>query len=187
MKFLNRLIYFNYLPLALFTFSQMACLKFDASSTADLAASIISFFLLAGLLLYPWITYSENKPKYTFLMLRKLVLALVNVLSVENPTYMIGVGAVMSIMSGILVGTYGMEKWRMETKLNAGLEIVQALLMIVFAIFAIVGEGSNTNFRVYLSWAIILVMIGICLTHLIFSIFCLVLWGCKQFNHTDYI
>lgn len=45
-------------------------------------------------------------------MIRKLVLSVGTVLSVENPTYIIGISVVISIMTGILVGAYGVEKWR---------------------------------------------------------------------------
>jgi hypothetical protein len=187
MNYLNRLIYFNYSALALFTFSQLSSLSFDTTSTTDLISSILSFFLLIGLLVYAWLTYSGSKPKYTFLMLRKLLLGLVVVLSVENPTYMIGVAAVLSLMSGILVGAYGMEKWRVETRFNAAMEISQAILMIIFAVFAITGDGPSTTLRVYLSWAIVFLTLAICLAYLIFSIFSFVLWSCKKFNGIDYI
>lgn len=112
MNYLNRLLYFNYLPLAVFTFAQLSSLSFTMDSLTDVIGSILSFPVLLGLLAYPWLLYSGNKPKYTFLMLRKLVLGLIVVISVENPTYMIGVTAVVSIMTGILVGAYGMEKWQ---------------------------------------------------------------------------
>lgn len=74
----------------------------------------------------------------------------------------------MSIMSGILVGAYGMEKWKVETKFNAGMEIMQAILLIFFAIFAIVGSGAHTSFRLVLGWIILFVVLGICLSYLTF-------------------
>lgn len=108
MGFINRLVYFNYLPLSVFTFGQLTVLKFDAKSLTDFLGSILSIFVVIGLIVFPWYIFSGDKPKYTFLMLRKLVLGLILVLSMENPTYMIGVTAVISIMTGILVGAYGM-------------------------------------------------------------------------------
>lgn len=108
MGFLNRLVYFNYLPLSVFTFGQLSVLKFSSESITDLIASVLSIVTLISLLLYPIFIFKGNKPKYAFLMIRKLILGLALVLSVENSTYMIGVTAVISIMSGILVGAYGM-------------------------------------------------------------------------------
>jgi len=45
-------------------------------------------------------------------MLRKLILSVVIVFSIENPTYMIGVTAVVALISCILVGAYAVEKWK---------------------------------------------------------------------------
>lgn len=110
--YLNRFIYFNYLPLAVFTFGQLSNLYFGSESSIDLVASVLSFLVLIGLIICPIYAFVKSKPKFSFLMLRKLILALVIIFSVENPTYMIGVTAVVSIMSGILVGAYGVEKWK---------------------------------------------------------------------------
>lgn len=52
---------------------------------------------------------------------------------------MIGVAAVTFIMTSILVGAYAFEKWKVQTKFNAGMEISQAFLMIIFAVFCIIG------------------------------------------------
>lgn len=82
MGFLNRLIYFNYLPLAVFTTGQLSVLNFSAQSTMDLVASILSIMLMVLLLSYPIFIFRGNKPKYSFLMLRKLILALALILSV---------------------------------------------------------------------------------------------------------
>jgi hypothetical protein len=46
------------------------------------------------------------------MMIRKIVFCLALILSVQNPTYVIGVCAIGSIMAAILVGAYGMEKWK---------------------------------------------------------------------------
>lgn len=113
MNYINRLIYFNYLPLSVFTFSQFKCLYYGKDSTIDLVASILVFFVLFGLILYPAFVFQSDKPKYTFLMIRKFVLGVALILSTENPTYMIGVAAVINIMTGILVGAYGIEKWKL--------------------------------------------------------------------------
>ena len=50
--------------------------------------------------------FKANKPKYTVLATRKSLLALALILSVENPTYMIGVAAVVALTSALLVGSY---------------------------------------------------------------------------------
>lgn len=50
-----------------------------------------------------------------------------------------------------------------------------------------IGEGNNTNVRLYLSWIIVLLVILICLAYIVFSIFCLILWGCKKFKDIDYV
>lgn len=59
--------------------------------------------------------------------------------------------------------------------------------MILFAIFAIIGEGNYTNIRLILSWIIVFFILAISLAYLIFSVFCFVLWGCKKFKNIDYI
>lgn len=59
--------------------------------------------------------------------------------------------------------------------------------MINFAIFAIIGEGNSTMFRIYLSWIIIFMIIAICFVYIVFSFFCFVLWSCKKFKGIDYI
>lgn len=82
MSFLNRLIYFNYLPISVFTFTQLSSIYFGSDSFVDLGASILAIFMLIGLLVFPLVIFTGNKPKYTFLMLRKLILAVVIMLSV---------------------------------------------------------------------------------------------------------
>lgn len=82
MSYLNRLIYFNYLPISIFTLTQLSSMHFSSDSLIDLIASILAIALLIGLLVYPLVIFTENKPKYTFLMLRKLILAVAIVLSV---------------------------------------------------------------------------------------------------------
>lgn len=67
------------------------------------------------------------------------------------------------------------------------MEISQTLLMVLFAIFAMIGEGNNTMGRFYLSWVIVALVIAICLGYLIFSVFCLGLWAIKKWKGVDYI
>lgn len=82
MSYLNRLIYFNYLPLSVFTFTQLSSMYFGTDSVYDLGGSVLAIFVLIGLLVFPFIIFTGNKPKYTFLMLRKFILAIVIMLSV---------------------------------------------------------------------------------------------------------
>lgn len=107
MSCLNRLVFFNYLPISVFTITQLSVLYFSPDSMNDMIASALSIIILIGLLVFPLFVFSGDKPKYTFLMLRKIILSIALLLSVSNPTYMIGVTAIMSIMTGILVGAYG--------------------------------------------------------------------------------
>lgn len=67
------------------------------------------------------------------------------------------------------------------------MEIMQAILMIFFAIFAIVGSGGYTYFRLILGWIILFGVLGICLSYITFEVFCFVLWICKKFYNTDYV
>lgn len=82
MSYLNRLIYFNYLPISIFTLTQLSSMHFNSDSLIDLMASILSIVILIVLLVYPLVIFTGNKPKYTFLMLRKIILAVALVLSV---------------------------------------------------------------------------------------------------------
>lgn len=67
------------------------------------------------------------------------------------------------------------------------MEIIQAFLMICFAAFCIIGEGSHTTIRLCISWIIVTFIIVISLAYLIFSILCFILWSCKTFKGIDYI
>lgn len=82
MSYLNRLIYFNYLPISIFTLTQLSSMHFNSDSLIDLIASILAIVVLIALLVYPLVIFTGNKPKYTFLMLRKIILAVALVLSV---------------------------------------------------------------------------------------------------------
>ena len=84
MEYINRLVYFNYLPLCIFTLGQLTVLSFnvDSENKTDFLASVLSIILLLLLVIFPWYIFTENKPKYTFLMLKKLVLGLIIILSV---------------------------------------------------------------------------------------------------------
>ena len=102
-QYLNRFVYFNYLPFILFTFAQYHVLTFTYGP--DTAASLLAILIIIPLLIYPFYIY-QDKPKYAFLCLRKIVLALALVLSINYATYMIGVCAVISLTSSVLVVAY---------------------------------------------------------------------------------
>lgn len=187
MDWLNRLIYWNYLPLSVFTFAQLSSTYFEQGSPEDVAGSVLAILLTVGLVLYPIFVWKGNKEKYTFLMVRKLVLSLVLVFTTKDPTYMIGVTAVMALVSAILVGAYSVEKWKVETKFNSAMEVVQFFIFIMLAVFTIIGDGSSTMGRVVVSWIIVIVIICALFAYLLFSILIFVLWGCKTFRSVDYI
>lgn len=134
-----------------------------------LALAIIS--LLGLTLAFPIIMFKSEKPKYSFLMVRKIVLALALVLSVENPTYMIGVTAVISLTTALLVNAYSLEKWAPETKFIVSLELLQFLAIVMLAIFAMVGEGNHTSVRVKIGWGIIFLLALILILYFAFAIF----------------
>ena len=94
----------NYLPVTLFSFCQIA--KGGVGSMGTLAVAMAVICLLGVTLLYPVLMFRADKPKYGALAIRKIVLALAAVLSVNSPTYMIGVVAVVSLTSGLLVAAY---------------------------------------------------------------------------------
>lgn len=119
-------------------------------------------------------------------MIRKAVLSLALVLSVENPTYMIGVTAVVLLMTSLLVGAYKIEKWVPENRFIIGMQILEFLLMVMLAIFAMIGDGKSTNSRVKISWGIIFLCLLIWFLYVGFGIFELVLWSCKRFRGVDY-
>jgi hypothetical protein len=82
MGYLNRLVYFNYMPITLFTISQLFNLDFSNDSFTDFVSSILCFVMLIGLLVFAWRIFAGGKQKYAFLMIRKIVLSLAVVLSV---------------------------------------------------------------------------------------------------------
>ena len=78
---------------------------------SDTAASVFAILLIIPLIIYP-IYIFKIKPKYAFLCVRKIILSLALTLSINYATYMIGVCAIVSLISSILVMAYKLEKWK---------------------------------------------------------------------------
>lgn len=95
---------------------------------------------------YPF-SLAKDKPRYTFLYIRKIVVALSLILSVNYPAYCIGVLSVTNITAILLIHSYKLEKWRLEMQFNALGEGLQLILMILYAVFIMIGEGNQTSFK----------------------------------------
>jgi len=109
MRWLNRLFYFNYSIISLFCFTQIA--SFDTSDSLNMMASFLSVVVLPFLIYYP-ISLRNSKPKYTFLLLRKLLISGAVVLSIQDAVYAIGIILVCNLTATILILTYKLEKYR---------------------------------------------------------------------------
>lgn len=101
--YINRFIYFNYLPLSLFTFTQLS--HFDVEDPTNLFSSAVSILTLFLIVFYPF-TVIKSKPKFTFLYVRKVVVAASLILSVNYPAYCIGVLSVCNITALLLIIAY---------------------------------------------------------------------------------
>lgn len=135
---------------------------------------------------YPFL-FVKDKPRYTFLYIRKIVVALSLILSVNYPAYCIGVLSVTNITAILLINSYKMEKWRMETRFNAFGEGLQLVLMIGMAIFIMIGEGNQTNFKANFSYFLVIISVGILIYYILFSLFLFSLWMVKKFIGKDFI
>lgn len=100
---MNRFIYFNYLPICLFTFTQISNVNTDSS--VNLLAFVLAILMLFLILFYPF-AFVKDKPKFTFLYARKAVVALSVILSVNYPAYCIGLLSVCSITASVLIMSY---------------------------------------------------------------------------------
>ncbi len=67
------------------------------------------------------------------------------------------------------------------------MEIGQAGIMIIFAIFGILGEGSHTLGRIGLAWAVVFGIGVVAIGYIGFSIFGALLWGIKRWIGIDYV
>ena len=169
MQYLNRLVYFNYLPLTFFSITQLEVINFSAGGTDTIAAAL-AILMIIPIIGYPIFIF-RTKPKYCFLCVRKITMSMALWMSMNYPTYMIGVGAVVSLTSAVLIMTYKLESWKHESRFIMVGEVFQFLLFVILAIFTMIGNGNFTTAKVYLAWAIIAWVIIICMSYLSFSLF----------------
>jgi hypothetical protein len=122
------------------------------------------------LLAYPY--YLKNdKPKYTFLYARKLMISAAIILSLQNAIYAIGIISVCNLTAAILILTHKKEKYRWETRFLAVCELLQLFIQVCFSFFIMIGEGNRTSVKVLLGWMIIfsiLIVLSIYLCQTIF-------------------
>ena len=71
----NRVVYFNFLTITIYSFAQLAFISSDS------VISVLTAVLVIPFLLYWLISLRYDKPKYTFLYFRKLLIAAAVVLS----------------------------------------------------------------------------------------------------------
>lgn len=95
--------------LSLFALLQLT--NFDGSEPVNAAAGAAAAVVVVLLVFYP-LYIRENKPKYTFLMLRKLLISGAVVLSLRDAIYAIGIMSVCNFTAVVLLYTYKLEKYR---------------------------------------------------------------------------
>lgn len=147
LRVFNRLVYFNYAIVSLFALVQLA--NFSTASTLSLLSSLLSLLVLL-LLFYYAVSLREDKPKYTFLYLRKMLISGAVVLSLKDAIYAIGIMSVCNLTAAVLILTYKLEKYRYQSRFLAGCEVGQLLLQCCLSFFIMVGEGNATHAKVAL-------------------------------------
>jgi len=118
------------------------------------------------LICYP-ITLREDKPKYTFLYARKLLISGAVVLSLKDAIYAVGIISVCNFTTAILIITYKLEKYQYETRFLAGCEIAQLVAQVLISFFIIIGEGNHTSSKLTLCKIIIALIVIIMFCYLI--------------------
>ena len=116
-RILNRVVYFNYSLISLFALVQLA--NFNTSTTINLLASVLALLTLIPLIYFP-LSFRNDKPKYTFLYIRKLLISGAVVLSLKDAIYAIGIISVCNLTAAVLIMTYKLEKYRYESRFLAG-------------------------------------------------------------------
>ena len=116
LKWLNRVLYFNYSIISLFVLAQIA--DFELTPTINLVSCVLAIITLPFLAFYPF-TLKNTKPKYTFLYLRKLLIGGAVVLSTQDSIYAVGIISVCNVCTALLLLTYKTERYRIETRLLA--------------------------------------------------------------------
>lgn len=103
------MVYFNFSILCLFALSQLA--DFSTSSPIDILSGLLAITALILCLLFAG-SLRNDKPKYTFLMSRKLLIAGAVVLSIQDAIYAVGIISVCNLTAALLITTYKTEKYR---------------------------------------------------------------------------
>lgn len=93
--------------------------NFNTSSSINTLASLLSILTII-LLIYYAISLRNEKPKYTFLYIRKILISGAVVLSLRDAIYAIGIISVCNLTAAVLILTYKLEKYRYESKFLAG-------------------------------------------------------------------
>jgi hypothetical protein len=117
LRVFNRLLYFNYSLVSLFALVQLA--NFSTSAPINALSSSLALITILLLIYYP-LHFRTSKPKYTFLYIRKLLISGAVVLSIKDAIYAVGVISVCNLTAAILLLTYKLEKYKVETKFLAG-------------------------------------------------------------------
>jgi hypothetical protein len=179
LRVFNRLVYFNYSIISLFALVQLA--HFSTAPTINLLSSLLALFVLLGLLYYP-LHLRADKPKYTFLYVRKLLISGAVVLSVKDAIYAVGVISVCNLTAAILIMTYKLEKYRVESRFLVGCEVAQLLVQGMLSFFIMIGEGYSTDSKVTLCTVIVVGILLILLAYLFeaaLQLVCFIALKCK--------
>lgn len=103
LKWLNRVLYFNYSIIALFALAQIS--DYQTSPSINLISCALAIIIIPFLVFYPF-TLRNFKPKYTFLYLRKLLIGGAVVLSTQDSIYAVGIISVCNVCTALLLITY---------------------------------------------------------------------------------
>ena len=157
-RWLSRVLYFNYSIISLFALLQLA--NFNTSDGLNALSSALAVICIPLLLLVPF-AYRTLKPKYTFLYIRKLLISAAVVLSLEDPVYAIGIVSVCNLTAALLLLSYKLEIYRIETRLLASGELLQCVVFTTLSFLLMIGEGNQTDAKVTLAYAILYILIAL--------------------------
>ena len=101
---------------SLFALVQLA--NFNTTDGLNILSSVLTIPVLL-LMLYFAVSLRHDKPKYTFLYIRKLLISGAVVLSLKDAIYAIGIISVCNLTAAVLIMTYKLEKYRYETRFLA--------------------------------------------------------------------
>ena len=157
----------------------MQIANFNTSAPINALSSALSLVIILLLMYYP-LHLRTLKPKYTFLYIRKLLISGAVVLSIKDAIYAIGVISVCNLTAAILLFTYKMEKYRVETRFLAGCEIAQLLVQGCLSFFIMIGEGYSTDSKVLLCWVIVIFIVLLLLAYVVEASMQLVCYICLK-------